>query len=80
LAWFVLDAIEQLDLTAIRGRYRADGHGAPNQALVGTRWITDHAEGSTLTPTNTRHSPIQKAAASRDWADAGRHHDALMVW
>jgi transposase len=29
LAWVVLDAVDQLDLSAIRSRYRADGHGAP---------------------------------------------------
>ena len=29
LAWFVLDTIEQLDLDAVYGDYRADGHGRP---------------------------------------------------
>ncbi|OGN87721.1 MAG: hypothetical protein A2X23_07770 [Chloroflexi bacterium GWC2_73_18] len=29
LAWVVLDAVEQLDLGAIRARYRSDGWGAP---------------------------------------------------
>lgn len=29
LAWVVLDAVEQLDLTAFRARYRSDGWGAP---------------------------------------------------
>ena len=28
LAWFVIDAVTQMDLTAIYGAYRADGHGA----------------------------------------------------
>jgi hypothetical protein len=28
LAWFVLDAVEQFDLRAIEGSYRADGWGA----------------------------------------------------
>jgi transposase len=27
LAWFVIDAVAQLDLTAFYGSYRADGHG-----------------------------------------------------
>jgi Transposase domain (DUF772) len=27
LAWFVLDAVEQIDLTAFYAAYRADGHG-----------------------------------------------------
>jgi transposase len=29
LAWFVLDTIEQIDLGAVYGDYRADGHGRP---------------------------------------------------
>src|SRR5919204_3002104 len=29
LAWFVLDVIDQLDLTAFYASYRADGHGHP---------------------------------------------------
>ena len=29
LAWFVLDAVEQFDLDAFYGGYRADGHGRP---------------------------------------------------
>jgi transposase len=29
LAWFVLDAVDELDLTAFYGAYRADGHGRP---------------------------------------------------
>ena len=28
LAWFVIDAVAQMDLAAIYGAYRADGHGA----------------------------------------------------
>lgn len=28
LAWFVIDAVSQLDLGAFYGAYRADGHGA----------------------------------------------------
>ena len=28
LAWFVIDAVAQMDLTGIYGAYRADGHGA----------------------------------------------------
>ena len=27
LAWFVLDAVEQMDLAAFYAAYRADGHG-----------------------------------------------------
>jgi hypothetical protein len=27
LAWFVIDAVAQFDLTAFYGAYRADGHG-----------------------------------------------------
>jgi len=27
LAWFVLEAVEQMDLTAFYAAYRADGHG-----------------------------------------------------
>lgn len=29
LAWFVIDAVDQMDLSEFRGRYRADGHGRP---------------------------------------------------
>ena len=29
LAWFVLDAVEELDLAAFYGEYRADGWGPP---------------------------------------------------
>jgi transposase len=29
LAWFVIDAVEQFDLAAVYGAYRADGHGRP---------------------------------------------------
>src|SRR5918995_897985 len=29
LAWFVIDAVAQLDLTAFHAAYRADGHGRP---------------------------------------------------
>ncbi len=29
LAWFVIDAVAQMDLSEFRGRYRADGHGRP---------------------------------------------------
>ncbi|HEY6762593.1 MAG TPA: transposase [Baekduia sp.] len=29
LAWFVLDAVDQLDLAAFYGVYRQDGHGRP---------------------------------------------------
>ncbi len=29
LAWFVLDAVSELDLAAFYGAYRADGHGRP---------------------------------------------------
>jgi hypothetical protein len=29
LAWFVVDAVAQLDLTAFHAGYRADGHGRP---------------------------------------------------
>lgn len=29
LAWFVLDAVEEMDLAAFYGDYRADGHGRP---------------------------------------------------
>ena len=29
LAWFVLDVIDQLDLTAFYASYRADGHSHP---------------------------------------------------
>jgi transposase len=29
LAWFVLDAVEEMDLAAFYGAYRADGHGRP---------------------------------------------------
>ena len=28
LAWFVIDAVAQLDLNVFYGAYRADGHGA----------------------------------------------------
>ena len=28
LAWFVIDAVKDLDLRAFYGAYRADGHGA----------------------------------------------------
>jgi hypothetical protein len=27
LAWFVIDAVEQMDLSAFYAAYRADGHG-----------------------------------------------------
>jgi transposase len=29
LAWFVLDVVDQLDLTGFYASYRADGHGHP---------------------------------------------------
>jgi hypothetical protein len=29
LAWFVIDAVAQLDLTAFYAAYRVDGHGRP---------------------------------------------------
>ena len=29
LAWFVLETVERLDLSAFYGEYRADGHGRP---------------------------------------------------
>src|SRR4051812_22799274 len=29
LAWFVLDAVEEMDLAAFYGDYRGDGHGRP---------------------------------------------------
>ena len=29
LAWFVIDAVSQLDLSAFYGAYRVDGHGRP---------------------------------------------------
>ena len=28
LAWFVIDAVEEMDLTEFYGDYREDGHGA----------------------------------------------------
>jgi hypothetical protein len=28
LAWFVIDAVAQMDLGGVYGAYRADGHGA----------------------------------------------------
>ncbi len=29
LAWFVIDAVEELDLSVFYAAYRADGHGRP---------------------------------------------------
>ena len=39
LAWFVIDAVAELDLSAFYGAYRADGHGAAayEPSMVG--WI-----------------------------------------
>ena len=34
LVWFVLDAVEEFDLRAIEGSYRADGWGRPAQPAM----------------------------------------------
>ena len=46
LAWFVLDAVEELDLAAFYGDYRADGNGRPahDPAVIGVpplSWTLD---------------------------------------
>jgi hypothetical protein len=33
LAWFVLDAVEQIDLSAVYGVYRADGWGRARRSI-----------------------------------------------
>ena len=40
LAWFVIDAVERMDLAAFYAAYRADGHGraAYEPAMMWSRW------------------------------------------
>lgn len=47
LAWFVIETVEQLDLAAIYGAYRADGHGRPayDPAMMTALLIYNYAEG-----------------------------------
>jgi transposase len=47
LVWFVIDAVEQMDLTVLRARYRADGWGAPayDPALMTTLLLYAYATG-----------------------------------
>jgi transposase len=47
LAWVVLDAVEQLDLGAIRARYRSDGWGAPayDPAMMVALLLYAYAQG-----------------------------------
>ena len=47
LAWVVLDAVEQLDLGAIRARYRTDGWGAPayDPAMMVALLLYAYAQG-----------------------------------
>ncbi len=37
-AWFVLDAVAQMDLAAFYGAYRADGHGRAAFGVPPLRW------------------------------------------
>ena len=63
LAWFVLDAVAQMDLDPIRGRYRADGWGAPafDPALMVALLLYAYATGE-------RSSRRIEAACRRDIA------------
>lgn len=42
LAWFVLDAVEEMDLSAFYASCRADGHGVSKDALLSSQ---SEAEG-----------------------------------
>src|SRR5829696_5653945 len=47
LAWFVLDAVEEMDLAPFYGSYRHDGHGraAPDPAMMVALFIYAYASG-----------------------------------
>jgi transposase len=47
LAWFVIDAVEELDLAAFYSVYRADGHGRPayEPAMMVTLLLYAYARG-----------------------------------
>ncbi len=47
LAWFVIETVERLDLSAITGAYRADGHGRPpyDPAMMTALLIYNYAVG-----------------------------------
>ena len=47
LAWFVLDAVEQMDLAAFYAAYRADGHGraAHDPAMMVALFVYAYASG-----------------------------------
>jgi transposase len=48
LAWFVIDAVAQLDVTAFYATYRVDGHGPPahDPAMVVALLLYCYASGS----------------------------------
>jgi hypothetical protein len=45
LAWFVIDAVREMDLSLFYAAYRADGHGRAAYAVddgdVGLVWVCD---------------------------------------
>src|SRR4051794_20576869 len=61
LAWFVIDAVESMDLAAFYAVYRADGHGRPAHEpsmmvallmychAIGERWTIETARAATGT-------------------------------
>ena len=62
LAWFVIDAVAQMDLSAFYGAYRADGHGraAYEPSMVVTLVLYAHAIG-------VRSSRRSSVTAARTW-------------
>jgi transposase len=63
LAWFVIDAVGQMDLSEFRGRYRADGHGrsAYDPSLMVALLLFGYCDGE-------RSSRVIERRCSRDVA------------
>ncbi len=47
LAWFVVDAVAEMDLSGFYGAYRVDGHGRPahEPAMMVALWLYAYAKG-----------------------------------
>ena len=57
LAWFMIDAVEELDLAAFYGAYRQDGHGraAHDPAMMVALFVYAYATGTRTSRGIERH-------------------------
>src|SRR5918992_339486 len=64
LAWFVIDAVDRLDLTAFYAAYRLDGQGRAAQAVTTANQIVIAAEVTVDSPDFGHLEPMVRSALS----------------